>query len=71
MDNFQVIFEKIYACKGQVLLRDLVNFLRALDDDIDDNVKVNKVISNQCLFTFIPPSFRFTFFWTSLRSMAP
>ena len=44
----QVIFEKIYACKGQVLLRDLVNFLRALDDTIDDNVevKVNNVSSH-------------------------
>ena len=43
MDISQVIFEKIFAYKGHVLLRDLVNFLRALDDTIDDNVKVNNI----------------------------
>ena len=36
-----MIFEKIYACRGKVLLADVVNFLRALDTDIDDNVKVS------------------------------
>ena len=36
----QAIFEKIYSYKGEVLLKDVVTCLKAISEDIDNNVKV-------------------------------
>ena len=41
MNNKKDIFEKIAEAKEEVLLGDVVKFLRALNEDIDDVIEVN------------------------------
>ena len=41
--SFQDIFVQIYNLKGEVLLKDLVVLLRALNEDIDKKVEVKEV----------------------------
>ena len=38
--TFQIIFVKIKDYKGEVLLQDVVDVLRALDENIDRNIEV-------------------------------
>ena len=40
MKTFQMIFSKIKGYKGEVLLQDVVDVLRALDENIDRNIEV-------------------------------